>query len=145
MTTDAQAIRERMDAITGFEAINYPNAGLTGRRELAELGKDGRWRLWDKNVPYSWEALTFIEHAPADIRFLLSEVERLETALTASEARCERLAGAKTETEWLEDKLHQLSYMSTATTQMPVKQWLQAELEFAKLAQLAQQQEGSAP
>lgn len=90
---DVTAIRERLEAITGFEAIEHPNAGLTGRRELAELDTDGEtWRLWDKNVPFSWKALTFIVHAPADIRLLLSTLDAQSQQLAAAEAALQGIA-----------------------------------------------------
>ena len=94
MTADTQpdtalvAIRERLDSVTGFAAIERPEEGLTGRRTLAELSKDGEtWEHWDLHSPYSWEALTFIVHAPADIRFLLDANAALTDALAASEQR----------------------------------------------------------
>lgn len=87
MQARVQAIRERVETVTGFEAIEHPNAGLTGRRELAELDKDGEtWRLWDKNSPFSWKALTFIVHAPGDIRTLLDYTAALSRKLEAAEA-----------------------------------------------------------
>lgn len=73
---DVAAIAARVEAIHGFGYVHYSDSVFTPNT-LIELDKDGGWKHWDLKSPYSTEACEFIAHAPADIRALLAERERL--------------------------------------------------------------------